>query len=804
MYANVIVDAGTSDISQLYTYRIPDDLVDAAKVGACVAVPFGGRKVVGYIFEIINDPQHIENIKDIYAVVSEAYVFSPNLLNLIRWMSEYYVAPLAHSMRTIVPEAMSGTIKSIVELIDKSKASPKSEAQAEIIRTLEELGGSADLDALRSKCGISRFGTIIRQLSNKGCVRITQSLELPKARPLIIKGLTLSDTDIDGRSLTTAQTAILNELSKAEGVIPQSELLERAGTSLSPIRTLIDKGVIKKVDIEVRRRTFDSRATSNVRPELTSAQKNALAIINIPNDLTSGNKTLVYGVTGSGKTEVYFQAIQEALEMGRSSICLVPEISLTTHLMNSYISRFGDQVAVLHSKLSTGERYDEWRRIERGEARVVLGARSAVFAPAGNLGLIVVDEEHESSYKQDRSPRYNAKRVAEERCNIEDAALILGSATPSIESFYRASSGSIKLAVMDRRINDRPLASTITIDQREEFNKGQKNIFSEALREAIEERLTRHEQAILFVNRRGYAHFMLCRTCGHTEKCPNCDVSLTYHAYSKTLRCHHCDEVKPAPTVCPNCGSPYFRQFGIGTERVEEEARRLFPNARVIRMDADTTRRKNSHAKLLDIFRNGKADILVGTQMVAKGLDFHNVTLVGVISADTILNMPDFRAAERTFQLLTQVSGRAGRGDIPGEVYVQSFSPDHYAIRAAAKQDYLQFYEQEIQYRSELMYPPFSQLINILSQDIYPEKANQRLDWLANMLKGKLTSGIEIMGPVSAPIPKLRGLYRSHLLVRNRHPNGSMLQEVLHEILDSMSTADKNSLIIDVDPLSML
>jgi primosomal protein N' (replication factor Y) (superfamily II helicase) len=417
--------------------------------------------------------------------------------------------------------------------------------------------------------------------------------------------------------------------------------------------------------------------------------------------------------------------------------------------------------------------------------------------------MIVVDEEHEPSYKQEHSPRYNARLAAERRAGSEGASVILGSATPSIETFYRASSGDIRLAVMDKRIDDRPLPSVRSIDLRDEFERGQRNIFSEPLREAIADRIAKREQVILFVNRRGYASFILCRACGYTARCPNCAVSLTYHIAPRILRCHHCNESRRAPDVCPKCGSPHIRQFGIGTERVEEEVRKLFPDASVARMDSDTTRRKNAHARILNAVRDGSVDILVGTQMVAKGLDFPNVTLVGVISADTILNLPDFRAAERTFQLLTQVSGRAGRGGIPGEVIVQSFSPDHYAIRAAARQDYLSFYGQEIAYRRELSYPPYSRLVNVVSSDPVDGYAESRLSEFARGIGERVPADlVDMVGPAPAPISRLKGQYRWHLMLRDR--GSGDIQKPIMEALDSMPSAARTGLSIDVDPLTML
>ncbi|MHB1001296.1 MAG: primosomal protein N' [Armatimonadota bacterium] len=810
MYASVIVDCDGASLSRPFTYRVPDELEDAVFAGACVAVPFSGRKLVGYIFELTEEAPELAKIKDIHAVVSDACAFNPSLLNMIKWMSDYYIAPLAHSMRAIVPETMSATVSSIVRLIDPDKASPASPAQLKIAETLFEMGGTADLDILKAKCKIDKYAVALRQLNNRGCVDITRSLELPKARPLIVRGLKLNDCeDLSGfddlESCAPMQAAILKELADTTGVIRQRDLVKKVGTSSSPIRALIEKGLVEKVDIAVRRRAFDVGQSSDKEYVLTSGQRDSLSIIREGQGNGVPQTTLVYGVTGSGKTEVYLQSIADVLKDDRTCISLVPEIALTNHLMDAYISRFGDKVAILHSRLSAGERYDEWRRIESGEARIVLGARSGLFAPVRDLGLVVIDEEHEPSYKQDRSPRYNARRLAEERANNEEASVILGSATPSIETFYRASTGDIKLAVIDKRIEDRPLPIVRSVDLRDEFEHGRRNVFSEPLQEGIAERMSRGEQVILFVNRRGYSQFMLCRTCGHTAKCENCDVSLTYHANAKMLRCHHCDESLRAPDTCPKCGSPHFKQFGIGTERVEEEVRKLFPEANVIRMDADTTRKKNAHASLLKTFKEGKASVLVGTQMVAKGLDFPNVTLVGVISADTILNLPDFRSAERTFQLLTQVSGRAGRGEIPGEVVVQSFSPDHYAIRAAARQDYLSFYGQEIAYRRELNYPPFSQLINIISSDAIASYADERLREFVNRLDGRFTgNGVSIMGPVPAPVAKLKGLYRSHLLIRSSRPADGGLQRIIYDALDSMSPMDRTGLTIDVDPLTML
>lgn len=803
MYANVIVDADAPGLSQSFTYHVPDGM--AVFVGACVAVPFGGREMVGYIVSLAESAPDVENIKDITTIIPSACSLNPSLLHLAYWISDHYTAPLAHSIRAIMPEVMSATISSTVRLLDPAKVSAASPNQQRLVSVLADMGGEADADTLRAKAKIDKFSPTLRQLKNRGVVEVIRALELPKARYHNVRGLAIiEDEQLSADDLVSRapkQAAMLKELAGSENPIRQAELLKRVGSSSSPAQGLVKKGLAEKVNLRIRREPYKS-GMANFPTDLkpTEAQENALRTISDGAPQT----TLLYGITSSGKTEVYLRSIADVLESGKSCIALTPEISLTTHLMDAYVSRFGDQIAILHSKLSVGERHDEWRRIESGEARVVLGPRSAVFAPVQNLGLIVVDEEHEPSYKQENSPRYNARMTAEERARFEGASVILGSATPSVETYYRALAGDMKLAVLGKRIDDRPLPTVHSVDLREEYEQGRRNVFSEPLHEAIADRLNKKEQIILFVNRRGYASFILCRSCGYTAKCENCAVSLTYHFGAKMLRCHHCNASHPAPTVCPNCGGLHIRQFGIGTERVEEEVRKVFPDASVIRMDSDTTSRKGSHSRLLNTFREGKADILVGTQMVAKGLDFPNVTLVGVISADTTLNLPDFRAAERTFQLLTQVSGRAGRGQIPGEVVVQSFSPEHYAVQAASRQDYVGFYNQEIEYRRELSYPPFSRLVNIVSTDPIDSYAEERLNEFAEVLRERISDDlIEILGPAPAPISKLKGLYRRHLLIKDRR-QGDGLSSVVRDALENMPSDTRAGLTLDVDPQTML
>lgn len=808
MYADVVVDAEARGLKQAYTYRVPDELAASVGEGACVAVPFSGRELIGYVIGLTDIPPQGVDAKDLLAVIPDACTLSRPLINLAQWMSDEYIASLGAAVRAIVPEIMSASVATTVSLLTAENVSSASPNQQKVVQALVSLGGESDPDVLKMKAKVRGFGAVLRQLRDRGVVEVLRVLELPKAKPRTALAIRITD-DLDEVPIeemaarAPKQAAILKELRDAGDPIRQAEVLRRTGSSTSsPVKALVEKGLAEKTTVRVRRDPFKTAEVMRSEPR-TPTREQADAIMMIREGLEAGTPqtTLLYGVTGSGKTEVYLQSIETVLAQGRSTIALVPEISLTTHLLEAYKSRFGDQVAVLHSRLSVGERYDEWRRIESGEAKIVLGARSAVFAPAGNLGLVVVDEEHEPSYKQDHSPRYSARAAAEERARGAEASVVLGSATPSIESFYRASSGEMNLAVLSHRIEERPLPEVTLVDQREEWEAGRKSIFSDPLREKIEDRLARGQQVILFVNRRGYASFILCRSCGYTPRCAHCDVSLSFHAAQRKLKCHHCNEEHPAPAVCPECEGMHIRPFGLGTERVEEEVRRIFPEAGVIRMDSDTTTKKTAYHQMLGAFREGRADILVGTQMIAKGLDFHNVTLVGVVSADTTLHIPDFRSAERTFQLLTQVSGRAGRGDLLGEVVVQSFSPEHYAVRAAVRQDYLGFYGQEIVYRRELGYPPFSRLLNITASDPIDETAMERLERIAELLRAAVPEGVEIMGPSAAPLARLRGLYRWHLVVRDRSSSG--IQTLVSRVIEENGLGGPG-LSLDVDPMTML
>jgi len=589
----------------------------------------------------------------------------------------------------------------------------------------------------------------------------------------------------------------------------RKELAAAAGSSVALVDKLVAEGLLRCGEVELRRDPYPAEEPATPGGfDLTPEQAVALDQIKKSLNESKTEVFLLYGVTGSGKTEVYLRAIAHALAGGRQAVVMVPEISLTPQMVSAFKGRFGDRVAVLHSRLSHGERYDEWNRIACGLAPVVLGARSAVFAPLTNPGLLIMDEEHEPSYKQEETPRYHTRDVVLRLAGQFQAVAVLGSATPSLESYYRAQPGGpYRLLSITRRVGMRPMPGVSVIDMREEAKAGSAGILSRSLVSAVAGRLERREQVILFLNRRGYATLVACRECGLVMKCPHCDISLTYHAKGR-LCCHYCNYSIPARGVCPDCGSRYVESFGTGTQRVEEEVKKIFPGAGVLRMDSDTTGRKGSHARLLRTFREGGADILVGTQMVAKGLDIPRVTLVGVINPDVTLHMPDFRSAERTFQLVAQVAGRTGRGELGGQVLLQTHSPEHYSIILASRHDYLSFYLQESKIRRSLGYPPFTRLARVLvsgkDESGVVELAQRWVDLLKNVAGETGGAGeIEILGPAPAPLSRIKDRHRYHVIVRSR--SGNRLRSLLQSALDLLEPA-RGDLIaaVDIDPQGLM
>lgn len=600
------------------------------------------------------------------------------------------------------------------------------------------------------------------------------------------------------------QKQIFDYIAKAE-CATESEISKNLKIPLSSVRSaltaLCKKEIIKKDYKIVRRKPFSiSYSSSSQDIILTEEQEKAIKTI-VESYYNSKKTVLLYGVTGSGKTEVYLRAIDEVIKTGKKVLMLVPEISLTPQMLSIFQNRFKDKTAVIHSKLSAGERFDEWQRICSGKALVTLGARSAIFAPIQDLGMIIIDEEHETSYKNGEHPYYDARMVAQLRAKQQNALLVLGSATPSVESFYRACKGEYLLAELTKRVSGRHLPKLEVIDMREELKAGNRHIFSRKLLHGMKETLEQKKQVILFLNRRGHSTFVICRDCGFVLKCKYCDISMTYHFEDKTARCHYCGYTIKAPDICPKCSSRNIRYFGAGTEKVEEEARRFFPQYSTIRIDSDSTRKKGSLEKMLASFKKGNAQILVGTQSIAKGLDFPNVTLVGIISADTILNVPDFRSGERTFQLITQVAGRSGRGETRGKVYVQTYNPESFAIQAACNFDIEGFYKEELKNRKEANYPPFCRMLNIVFKGNDENLVKKEADKIGKILQQQFSTKIKMYGPVPAPRSKIRENYRYNILIKSDQID--ILINICNQ-MNILNIDNKIDISWDIDPLDLL
>lgn len=723
-----------------FDYLLPESLRDQVFLGSKVMVPFGKSTRIGYVVGLA-DKSARTDLKAIVSVASKVPLLSGEILKLARWMGEYYCAPVEHAIRTVLPSA------------------------------------------------VRRKGAKFKE-----CLFVFPAL--PETSELISVPLKL-------RKPSPGQMAALDILRKEMDGIALSDLARQAGIGTAAVRGLEVKGLVRIAPAPVERNPMTGRTVLPTGPRTpTPEQAIALELIKRSIDMMKPSVILLNGVTGSGKTEVYLQAIAHALASGKGAVVLVPEISLTPQTVERFRGRFGGEIAVLHSQLSDGERHDEWYRIRDGKARIVIGARSAVFAPVKSLGLIIVDEEHDTSYKQDESPRYNARDVSVMRGRMENCTVLLGSATPSFESYYNAGIGKYTMVMLTVRVDNRSMPIIRVVDMRASADKeGRTKIFSRELVEAIRNRLDRAEQTMLFLNRRGYSTSLLCPKCGFVARCLMCNIAYTYHRVSEGLRCHVCGGAQRVPDKCPECGDLAFKFAGMGTQRIEGIVSKLFPKARVRRMDSDVMGRKDSYEEVLDAFKTGKIDILVGTQMIAKGLDFPNVTLIGVVYADLSLYIPDFRAGERTFQLLTQVAGRAGRGDVPGEVIVQTYTPSAPAIRSAARMDYKGFYERECEARRELQYPPFARLVCITARGSSDERVGLGVRMLADQLKAVLPPTVIMSGPAPSPLAKAKGLFRHQILLRSRDVR--TISVPLKEILRTFKWPAKVTCSIDVDAISL-
>lgn len=808
MIAEVVVDVPAPGTDRVFHYLIPDELAPVP-VGARVLVPFGGRQRVEGFVVGLTETTDVKELKPIERMLGDGPELDAAAIELARWLADAYPCYLIEALRVMLsPGRRSLTRKLVLPVRDDErlerllKAGKLGEREAIAYEALCE-AGEVPLEEALAAIGGPAARDALRRLVAAGLARIGAAAAggaQPRLRLVAELARPVADDELK-RLLARAprQAEVVRRLQA--GPCPLSAL----GSGATAARALAARGLVRIAAAEQRR---DPAVADRFPPTapLAPTPEQAAALRELA--CGAGRGFLLHGVTGSGKTEVYLQAIANCADSGRQALVLVPEISLTPQMVARFKGRFGDRVAVLHSRLAIGERYDEWRRIRSGEARVVVGARSAVFAPVANPGLIILDEEHEISYKQEETPRYQARAVAWQRARGCGATVVFGSATPALETYHRAETGELGLLRLTRRIDGRPLPAVELVDLRSELAAGNRGIFSRRLTEALAERLARGERTILFLNRRGYSTFLLCRDCGHVMRCPDCDVALTLHLGEGRLTCHYCGYTRQAPNICPRCGSRHIRHFGTGTERVAEEAQRLFPGARIARMDADTTVRKGSHEAILSAFAAGRIDILVGTQMIAKGLDIPSVTLVGVITADTSLNLPDFRAAERTFQLMTQVAGRAGRGEAPGEVVIQTYAPDHYALQAAQAHDYERFYRTELELRRQLAFPPFTTLVNVVISAggaADSAAAAQRVGALLRTEVAQVDPTAEVLGPAPAPLPRLRGRTRSQVLIKTvqREACVAAVKRSLWKLIAAGLPGDAR-VVLDVDPLAML
>jgi len=773
-----------------FTYRLPEGAPVPAR-GVRVLVPFGPRRVIGLVTGIATTLP--EAMKDVVEVLDEVPLAPPPLLDLAAWMSEHYLAPPGECHRLVLPPAGVRASRAVVRLSGGEVSTSDDDPVVSALRA-----GPLPLSTLAKRMGRDPTARIAR-LRREGRVEIDQDLARPGFRQLRIAVLTAAAADLRPRG--RAQAEVLGRLTAAGGRAPVPHVLRDRPSLRGALDRLVEQGAITIEEERAVRTPEMLEGPVRLRPEPTADQATVLEPILAA--LGAGFAAfLLHGVTGSGKTEVYFRAIEQTLEQGRTALLLVPEIALTPLLVRAAVGRLGGVVSVLHSELSVGERHDQWWRLREGDARVAIGARSAVFAPLTEVGLVIVDEEHEAAYKQDESPRYHGRDVAVMRARLEGAVVLLGSATPSLESNHNALAGKYRRLVLPRRIGSQGMARVDVVDRRQALKAGADPILTPPLRDALAERLARKEQSLLLLNRRGYATSLLCRECGMQAMCPNCSVALTLHKGGRVALCHYCAFETSAPRACGSCKGEYLRLTGYGTEKVLEAVRVALPTARVERLDRDLAARRGAVARVLASFEAGETDILVGTQMIAKGHDFPRVTLVGVVDADVGLGLPDFRAAERTFQLLTQVAGRAGRADLAGEVILQSHRPDHYALQLACAQDYDAFFEREMEFRRTMAYPPAATLVNLVLRARDSTEGAEAADAVAARLRGQAGGNFRVLGPAFAPLARLRQEHRFQILLKGRRK--AMRDAVREALVERYGSVRWPGVAVDVDPVTIM
>jgi len=801
-------------LESLFTYHVPPALEEGAEPGMRAVVQFRRDVLTGVI---VGEHDPVEFVtKPVLDLPDPEPVFDAAMLALTKWVAEYYLASWGEALRTALPQGIAQKSRWIVRPRDPAPRAvaallaERAPAQAKLLRLIADRG-ELSLGQLRQVYHGTEFRAALRALEADGRIAVVDEMQgaeigVKTERTVRLAPAGMGPDLAKQVRLGSEQIRLLEGLQAAGGPVPIGLIRQAWGISPDTVRRLEARGIVTIEEQEVIREPDLGEAEPEIPHPLTDHQKDALDLIRARLDARKFGAILCHGVTGSGKTRVYLDAIQHVLEEGGGAIVLVPEISLTPQTVRRFKSRFGDEVAVLHSQLSIGERYDAWRQVRAGRKRVAVGPRSAVFAPVQGLRLIVVDEEHDSSYKQDDpDPRYHARDVAVVRARQTNAVVVLGSATPSLESFDNVRRRKYVKVDLPERVDGRMMPEVFLVDMRKERASGNWSSLSRDLRRGIQARLERGEQVVVLQNRRGYSPVVQCLSCGEYVECHDCKVTMTYHQAENRLKCHYCGGLQLVPQVCPACKSKELRYGGAGTQKVQEELLTAFPDSPLIRMDLDTTRLKNAHYRLLEQFRQRRASVLLGTQMVAKGLDFPNVTLVGVISADIGLGLPDFRAAERTFQLLTQVAGRTGRGEQPGEVLIQTYQPDHPVIQAASHHDVSTFTSYELAERRTLGYPPYGRLILCQLRGTDPDQTRTAAEHLGKIAVSAASEGIEVLGPVEAPIPRLKKYWRWHILLKGTHRVAlRTLARELRTRFQNLPYARKLRLSIDVDPMTML
>jgi primosomal protein N' (replication factor Y) len=809
-------------LDRVFTYAVGET---APVAGARVLVPFRNEKLAGVVVRVHDEAPAGVEAKPLLAVLDAEPVLSAELMELGRWIAQYYLAPVGEVLRGMLPLTAEVRRRVLYRITETGRkmlaagaeqgASRRSRLPAEeqdreyaALNALEA-GEAVPAGRLRSATGASP--ALLAGMVRKKWIARETAAESRDARRTVRYAVLIPDVRLP--KLNENQQAILAELAGADGELPVAEL-RRLEVPASTLATLVNKGLVRMEERPAEFHLTRLHGLGGTEHELNEAQADALAEIAGAVESREFRPLLLHGVTGSGKTAVYLKAMRGALDLGRTAILLVPEIGLTPQMAAQLHHAFASEVALLHSALTPEERSEQWRRIRVGEARVVVGTRSAIFAPVAHLGLVIVDEEHDSSYKQESTPRYHARDVAVMRAKLAGAAVVLGSATPSLESWHNAMQGKYRLVTLAERVEQRPLPEVRLVDMRQEFQEtGEEHLFSRALMEATRETLERGEQAMILLNRRGYSFVVVCRACGEKLECENCSIALTYHkatlegdgrAAGQRLECHYCGYKKTVPRQCPKCESEYLYFLGAGSQQGEERLQEAFPGARMGRMDRDTVRGRGDLERLLMRLHAGEINLLVGTQMIAKGHDIHGVTLVGVVGCDYALGLPDFRAAERVFQLMTQVSGRAGRGEKPGQVIVQTYHPEHYAIQCAAKHDFGAFTERELRFRRAMHYPPYAALANVLVQSVRMEEAAGWAAALGRWCRDTTLPGVRVLGPASAPLAKIKRTYRFHLVMKAESRRA--LQQTLRGLLAFAERAEipRGNLVVDVDAVSLM